>query len=180
MLIAEGVGAWIATHYAQTHPEQVRGLIVMAPEGVTAPALGQRWAKTRWLAGRWPLGALGLALISPLLPLLGRRQWLQRAWRQRRQLREYDATCRLLFLRRRQDLQAEQLERVLPELLLPVQVLQPQPASAITHELNQAYSHCFQHQVLQPINVPESEVWHRPEDIAAVIQNVLGAVPRGL
>ncbi len=176
ILIAEGVGAWIATHYAQAHPEQVRGLIVMAPEGVTAPALGNRWAKTRWLAGRWSLGVLGLTLMGPLITALGRRLWLQRVWRRRRQLREYSATCRLLFLRRRQDLQAERLERVLPELRVPVQVLQPQPAGTTTHALNQAYANYCQHPTLQAIDVAESEVWETPATIVAIVKNMLATV----
>jgi pimeloyl-ACP methyl ester carboxylesterase len=171
VLVAEGLGAWVATHYAQMHPEQVQGLIVMAPEGVKT-SLGDRWAKTRWLAGRWSLGALGLAFIGPLITVLGRRQWLRRMWQQRRRLRQYDATCRLLFLRRRQDLQAERLERVLPELRVPVQVLQPQSASATTHALNQAYSDCFQHQVLRPIPVTESAVWASAAEIEPVLQGV--------
>jgi pimeloyl-ACP methyl ester carboxylesterase len=178
VLVAEGVGAWIATHYAHAYPEQVRGLIVMAPEGLTAPALARRWATDRWLAGRWSLGALGLTLIGPLATLLGRRRWLQKAWRRRRQLREYVATGRLLFLRRRKDLQAERLERLLPELLIPVQVLQPEPVSPTTHALNQAYQNCFQRQVLQAVAVSEADLWHAPEPLTGIIQSLLvNAVP---
>ncbi|NJN20406.1 MAG: alpha/beta hydrolase [Leptolyngbya sp. RL_3_1] len=172
VLVAEGVGAWVATHYAQMHPTQVQGLIVMAPEGVTSPSLGDRWAKTRWLAKQWSLGAMGLALIGPLMTVVGRRQWLHRMWQRRRQLRQYEATCRLLFLRRRQDLQAERLERLLPELRVPVQVLQPQPASATTQALNRAYSDCLQHQALRPIPVAESAIWASAAEIEPVLQRV--------
>ncbi|MGD1906266.1 MAG: alpha/beta fold hydrolase [Leptolyngbyaceae cyanobacterium] len=172
ILVAEGVGAWTATRYAQSHPEQVRGLVVIAPEGVSAPALKQRWRRTRWLAGRWSLGAMGLMLFGPLGAMLGQQRWLRRTWQRRRQLRDYEATCRLLFLRRRQDLKAERLERQLPELLVPVKVLQPQRVSPTTHALNQAYSNCFQRQVLQPVPVSEAELWNAPEVVAEILQDL--------
>lgn len=139
ILIADSVGAWIAVRYSLQYPEKIRGLILMAPEGLVHPTLEQRWRKIRWLASPWSARGWGLQLTMPFMKWLGGDRWLHRIWQQRQQFRRYQATCQLLFQRRRTALLAESLNDVLSDLDIPVLLLHPEQCSETTQLIHQLF-----------------------------------------
>ena len=127
VLVADSLGAWVALRYALQHPQQVKGVIITAPDGLSHPQLDQAHRQDRWLARPWALRYwLGQGWA---------RVWRSRdrGWRQlqqrRRQLRQHPAACRLLWQRRAAAVRAEQLNGVLPQLDIPLFVLHPEAAS---------------------------------------------------
>lgn len=120
-LVAHSVGAWVALHYALRYPHQVRGIVVIDPEGLQPPALAGRWRRDRWLSQAWlPLDVLDRVGLSrrpgPWKHLLDHR----------RRLQHYPMARRLLFQRRWREVNAEQLDAQLPALAVPTLVLSTQ------------------------------------------------------
>lgn len=123
VLVGHSLGAWVALRYAQTYPQQVRGLVLVEPEG---------WANaqtTRWRLDRW--------LVSPLAPLITLGAWLggkgkRRTWQRRRHLlRRSPAACQILFRRRLADIAAEQIDPSQWPQTGPILQLIPNPPSSI-------------------------------------------------
>lgn len=114
-LVGDTLGAWVAARYALAHPEQVAALAVIDPEGVTQ----QPWGQERWLLN--PLAGLWLSL-SKLWS--GRSTAWLRAWHRRQQLRRHEGACRMLFQRRRSQLEAELLGTEAADLTVPTVALQ--------------------------------------------------------
>jgi pimeloyl-ACP methyl ester carboxylesterase len=129
-LVAHSLGAWVAAQYALTYPDQVQSLAVIAPEGVSDDRLRGRWRRDRWLVAPW----------SPLplvLPWLGKSPWAA-ALRDRRQcLRQTPAACKILFQRRAAAIHGELLQQRIEQIGVPVLVLEPAPATPLTHQLTQ-------------------------------------------
>ena len=159
VLIADSLGAWVATRYSLRHPEQVQGLILMAPEGLTHATLDKRWHKIRWLASPWSVRARGLPFISPFVRLLRGDRWLQRIQNQRQQFRRYQAACQLLFQRRRTALRSEWLNEALPQLEIPVLLLQPEQASDETQLANTLLQELTPKAHLLTLPGNESTIW---------------------
>ncbi|MEM0980671.1 MAG: alpha/beta hydrolase [Cyanobacteria bacterium P01_H01_bin.58] len=166
ILVAEAIGAWVAIRYCLQHPDRVKGLVLTAPEGLTHPLLARRWRGSRWLSNRWALRFWLLQLLSPLIKALGKGHWLQSIRQRRRQLRRHTATCRLLFQRRKSEIQAESLNAALPHLNLPVLILSPEGAA---HNVQLANTLCHQ---MSPnaelITIPG----HDAEQVAATVKAV--------
>lgn len=123
VLVGHSLGAWVALRYAQRYPNQVRGVVVVEPEGVVGTK-GSRWRLDRWLINP----------LSPLVPVMTLASWLGwkgklRSWRRRRHtLRQASAACQILFRRRPAEIAAEQIDPVtLP--LQPIMQFLPNPAS---------------------------------------------------
>jgi pimeloyl-ACP methyl ester carboxylesterase len=98
-------------------------------------------------------------------------RWLKSVHRQRRQLRNNAAACRLLFQRRQKLLTAEQLNASLPGLKTPLLLLHPDQSSvavSLTHQLVQELApHCQ----VQDIQGSELTLWETdPEGIDRAIQ----------
>jgi pimeloyl-ACP methyl ester carboxylesterase len=140
IFVAEGLGAWVATRYALQYPEQVRGLVVLNPEGVTPPGVKGRWGSRAWLARRWSPQFAALKLLWPLVALGGGSRWLRRVSRRRQELLHHPAACRILFQGRRAERQGERLDDALPSLRSPAWVMQPEGGDAIAQALNQTYA----------------------------------------
>lgn len=136
-LIGHSLGAWVAGRYALRYPHQVQGLVVIAPEGVSVPALAHRWRSQRWLARRVSPFTTLLQLGSPIIRVLGGRQWLQQIQAQRQQLLTFPATCQTLFGRRAAAIQAEEIT-TLPDHL-PLLALESSTPSPTEATLSQAY-----------------------------------------
>ena len=139
-LIGYSLGAWIATSYALRFPDQVKGLILLSPEGVQ-PERGDRWLWSRWLTAQPPLAFWLLRLFSPFAKVLGGREWVERSLQLRQQLLRSPIACKLLFKRRKAEIRAELLTADrLSWLKLPLLLLQGEQDDAMTVRLSQTYA----------------------------------------
>jgi len=136
-VVAEGVGAWVAAQLALHHPERVKGLVLMAPEGVATKR--DRWGWQRRLVGHVPLVGWGLQAIAPLIRQFRWRKaqhWLA----ERRQLRRSPTACQILFRRRHRAIKAELLDSHLGSLKVPLLLLQSEGAAPDVVEMNRVYA----------------------------------------
>lgn len=138
-LVATEVGAWVAAHYALQHLEAVRGLVLLAPEGVQTARTSHRWAGARWATSKLPLALWLLRAIAPLARWLG-RSGIDHLLHQRPQWMQSPVACKLLFQRRRAAFQAELLTDKVSGLKLPLLIVQGDRDSATTVELNRVYA----------------------------------------
>ncbi len=138
VLVGHSLGAWVAARYTLEHPDQVKGLCVLEPEGlVYAP---KRWRRERWLASPW--AGLWLAITKPFArkPEPGRNLvWLQN-YRLRQLLKRHPAACRLLFQRRRRALEAEIVDSQLGSLSMPMVLIQGEGAGENSRQLTQTFA----------------------------------------
>ncbi|MBE9067516.1 alpha/beta hydrolase [Leptolyngbya cf. ectocarpi LEGE 11479] len=138
VLVGHSLGAWVATRFALQYPERVKGLCVLEPEGLGYEP--KRWRRSRWLAS--PLGGLWLSITKPFVRQAAPGQtppWLQN-YHLRQRLRRYPAACRLLFQRRRKDIEAEIVGPQLATLSIPMVVLQGDGAGNTSQQLTQAFT----------------------------------------
>lgn len=137
VLVGHSLGAWVAVRYALRYPEQVKALCVLEPEGVTYEP--QRWRRERWLAS--PLGGLWLAITKPFArkSLPGKpSSWLQN-YQLQQLLKQSPTACRLLFQRRRKELESETVGNQLANLDMPIVVLQGEGAGITSQRLTQTF-----------------------------------------
>ncbi len=152
-LIGHSLGGWIAASYALKYLEQVRGLVLLAPEGVQVEGQRGRWRGSRWLVGRPSIGYSILRSLYPLARLFGRHKGIEQALQQRQLLKSSPTACQLLFQRRRSEIQAELLQEQLDWLKVPTLILQGSrdttDAIARSHtygdKLPQAYLEMIEH-----------------------------------
>lgn len=124
-IVAHSLGAWIATQYALMNPRQLKGLILLQPEGIaTDRRYLQRWQLEKRLTATVPLVPWCLQLAAPIARLLGRDTSIRQQLAYRQRLLAAPATCQLLFQRREAEITAELLNPHLSELLTPTQVIQ--------------------------------------------------------
>lgn len=110
VLVGHSLGAWVALRYALHYPDQVRGLVVVEPEGLVSPQAARRWRLDRWLVS--PLSPLGplMTLGAPILSWLGGKGRLRTWQRRRHTLRQAPAACQILFRRRPGEIAAERID----------------------------------------------------------------------
>ncbi len=144
-LVGHEVGGWIAASYALRYPDLVKGVVLLAPEGVKTPSSGKRWGWSRWLMMKPPVMLWMLKAIAPLAKLLG--QDLTPLFQLRQKLRRSPVACRLLFRRRAVEIQAELLNDRLGWLKLPVLLLQGDQEENLTRERVQTYAQAPQSRV---------------------------------
>lgn len=123
-LVGHTLGGWLGASYALKHLEQVSGLVLIAPEGVVAQAKRQGGEWTRWLIGRPPIGYIILQALYPLARLRGRHKGIEQALKWRKQILTSPTACKLLFRRRRAEIQSELLQEQLEWLQVPTLILQ--------------------------------------------------------
>lgn len=139
-LIGHSLGAWIAASYALKYLDQVRGLVLLAPEGIQVPKLERRWWWSKWLIARPPLLFWLLRSLRPIAPILGVQKRVEQALAQRKDLLQSPVACQLLFQRRRAEIHAEQLQERLDWLKVPVIVLQSEQDAFAAKLLSQTYT----------------------------------------
>jgi len=122
-LVGHSLGGWVAASYALKYPDQVKGIVLVAPEGVSSRAKN-RWSLDRWLMGQPPWLYWVLSLVHPLAKLLKRHKGIETLLARRQQLRRSRTACRLLFRRRANEIASEHLQSRLEQLTLPILLVQ--------------------------------------------------------
>ena len=139
-LVGHGLGAWIATSYALKYPETVKGLVVIAPEGIECDGYKQHWGWLRGLLSSPSLTAGFLKLISPFGFLFGQGKKIRYWLKGRQEMLKWNLATKLLYQRRWREVQAEMLNDRLTWLKLPTLILQGNQDQAIAT----AQSHTYQ------------------------------------
>ncbi|MGF1494896.1 MAG: alpha/beta fold hydrolase [Microcoleaceae cyanobacterium] len=159
-LVGHSVGGWIAANYALNHQDQVRGLILLSPEGVSTPDLKKHWQWMRSLTQSPSLSCWFLKLIRPFAGLFKKHEQID-YWLQLRQkiLTQSRGNHQLLFKRRWAEYQAELLNQRLSELNIPVLVLQDVQEGAIAMAQSETYAKLISKASLDAIK-PEYNLIH--------------------
>ncbi|MEZ2228141.1 MULTISPECIES: alpha/beta hydrolase [unclassified Microcoleus] len=133
-LIGHSLGGWVATSYALKYPDRVKGLVLLAPEGVNAGTRRGRWQMARLLTGTPPVAYWLLRSLYPIAKLFGGQNKIEELLKFRKQLIGSPVAMKLLFRRRGAEIKAELVDEKLCELTAPLLLLQesqnPAPASS--------------------------------------------------
>lgn len=173
-LVGHSLGAWVAASYALKHLEQVSGLVLLSPEGILTEDWQKSWRQQYWQQQK---KAIASWLWRSLLKLVNQLPWdlpIQR-WLQKLALdQSTDPTAKVLFHRRRAEIEAEFLQDRLNFLTIPVLVLCGERDQAHTLEISRAYARLCPQAELKII--PEAdgsfgETW--PSRVAEAIQQFL-------
>ncbi|OCR01364.1 alpha/beta hydrolase [Oscillatoriales cyanobacterium USR001] len=170
-LVAHSLGGWIAANYAIKHSDRVLGLVLLAPEGVKAGYLKQRWF---WMSLFGMLPSVILRMVrslSPIAKICGGRKNIDRLLQFQKGLIKSPTTAKILFQRRRREIQGELLDARLSELKIPILILQGAEDTAITLSLSQSYTALAPNAEIQVVsnggnNLPQE----MPEAIAQYIR----------
>ncbi len=122
-LVGHSLGAWVAASYALENLEQVSGLVLLSPSGVVTESWYKNWQQQHW---KQLLIAFASSVVRSLDSLLRLSPWNlpRQSWLKKFALRQPpDATAKILFQRRRAEIEAEFLQDRLNFLQVPVLVL---------------------------------------------------------
>lgn len=137
--VAHSLGAWIGTSYALKYPHQVRGLILISPEGVTPPNITNRWQISQLLVSQPPLFFWFCKLFYPLAGIFGKKAQIQECFNLRKKLLKFPTSSSLFFQRKSAEIKAELLDTKLNFLKTPTVILQGQKESSLSISLGETY-----------------------------------------
>jgi len=123
-LVGHSLGGWIAASYALKYPEQVEGLVLLAPEGVKIEQQEKRWQEMRKLVEISPLFVKILKFVKPVMRMLGWQEKIEKDLEQRQIWLQYPTACQILFQRQKPEIEAELLQDKLHLIEVPVLILQ--------------------------------------------------------
>jgi pimeloyl-ACP methyl ester carboxylesterase len=171
-LIAHSLGGWVATSYALKYPDRIKGLVLLAPEGVQAGNQQQRWQTASWLVSRPPVFFWLLQAIYPIAKLLGGKKKIEELLEFRNRLIESEVAMQLLFGRRRAEIIAELVDDRLPLLTVPVLLLHGSQDTPAAAALCQGYAALALNAELQSIGLESSDLLEEvPELVAKYIRD---------
>lgn len=139
-LVGHSLGAWVAASYALKHLEQVRGLVLLSPEGVATEYWQKNWQQQYWQQRGRSIAAWFVRSLSSLVNQLPWDLPLQRWLQKRAPTLSTDATAKLLFQRRRAEIESEFLQDRLNSLDVPVLVLCGDRDQPQTGEISRTYA----------------------------------------
>jgi pimeloyl-ACP methyl ester carboxylesterase len=176
-LVGHSLGGWIATRYGLAHPEQVKGLILLAPEGVDVPELKDRWKSASWLVGPKSFWVQLLKVVLPVARWMGKGKPIEALLERRSHFLQFFPACQMLFLRRAREIQAEYVQDELPDLKVPSLLLSGLSSHSDHPELdrlNQVYSQGVPHLKEQTLPTGDPD-WARnhPDGVAQAIRDFI-------
>jgi pimeloyl-ACP methyl ester carboxylesterase len=139
-LVGHSLGGWIATSYALKHPELIRGIITIVPEGFSLTNWKQYSYFTKLILANplmlslWCNGLEAIASISDNARLFARKQTYWDFFRQ------YPATCQIFFQRSTAVINRELVADRLGQLRMPLLVLQNELDQKATMIQSQAFA----------------------------------------
>ncbi|NMG05637.1 alpha/beta hydrolase [Brasilonema sp. UFV-L1] len=160
-LVGDSLGAWIAASYALKYPEQINGLVLLAPEGVEIQGQKKRWQRMQRILKRPSLVFHLLRLFRPITKIFGLNEKIEQDWRFHQVMQHYPTACELLFQRQHPEIQAELLHDELSFITVPVLILQGEKDNQEAIAMSRAYAQYILHAKLKTIahgedNLPES------------------------
>lgn len=123
-LVGHSLGGWIAASYALKYPENVNGMVLLAPEGVEIAGQEEYFRKMRRLLNYSPLVVKLLRSLITLTKILGWHEKITQDLQLRQDLLRYPIACQLLFKRRQAEIEAESLQKRLYMIEVPTLILQ--------------------------------------------------------
>lgn len=177
-LVGHSLGAWVAVSYALQHPEQVKGLVLLAPEGVQPRELGQRWLKARILISPLPVIYWGLKFMATGAKFFGIAPQIQELLKLRQKLKLNPIPCRLLFQRRPAEIQGEMVDHYLENLKVPILLLQTTSDQAEAIALIHTYASLAPTAELQKLEAPANNSVVPEQELAKEIHRFLGDISR--
>lgn len=143
ILVGHSLGGWVAARYWATHPDTVRGAVLIAPEGLPMLPPFHRDRRRLQLLSRSPLLRRSLTLLRPLARRPDSRLKSALEWRSR--LRRYPTATQLLLRRRSPLIEADWVNQGMqsPAIAPPLLLLRGTEDSPATTALAQSYANCF-------------------------------------
>ncbi|QOV24193.1 alpha/beta fold hydrolase [Anabaenopsis elenkinii] len=125
-LIGYSLGAWIAASYALKYPDQVYGLVLLAPEGVAVGGKKRSYHKMRKLLKSRTilLKIFQFSRRFNKFPVWEKQVNKYFSWHQIQRMFECPAACQIFFERRDSEIEAELLDKRLHLIKAPVLILQ--------------------------------------------------------
>ncbi len=176
-IVGHSLGAWVAVSYALQHPEQVKGLVLLAPEGVQPPELRKRWLKARILLSPLPI-SWSLKFMAIWAKLLGIAPQIQELLKLRQKLQLHPIPCRLLFQRRPVEIHREMVDRYLENLKVPTLLLQTTTDDAEAIALIHTYVSLAPGAELQKLSAPAHNSVVPEQELAGEIHRFFGGISR--
>jgi pimeloyl-ACP methyl ester carboxylesterase len=139
-LVGHSLGGWVAASYALKYPENVRGLVLLAPEGAATEAKEKHLQQMQNLLQRSEFTFTLLRLLRPIAKLFGWKINVNEEWKLRRKIDEFPTACELLYQRQKPEIYAEYLETRLHFMQPPVLILQGSKDSQEALGVSQVYA----------------------------------------
>ena len=173
-LVAHSLGAWVAASYALKYLDRVKGLILIAPEGVEVSSLKGRRFRARLLGSPLCLPVWLWRSLFPLAKLFGLEKKLKSQLQLRLKMRYSPTANHLLFRRRWAEIKAELLTEHLSYLKVPTLILQGSEDSKTALSMSKAYADSIPKAKLQIIEGGSNSLTEEmPEAIAQLIKDFL-------
>ena len=165
-LIGHSLGGWIAASYALQHGSQVKGLVLLAPEGVQTKEQQASWWWTRWLVSRPQLVYSLLKVFGFAAQIFGKGKLIDTLLKQQQQLLNSPTACQLLFGRRRAEIEAELLQEQLDNLKVPTLILQGRKDSSEAIARSQLYGESLAIAQLRMVDIAGNDL---PEALPGLV-----------
>jgi pimeloyl-ACP methyl ester carboxylesterase len=180
-LIGHSLGGWVAASFALKYPEQVRGMVLLEPEGLPTGKIRTRGQLNGLLLGRIPVGFWLLRSLQPLAYLIGKPQIIKQVLDYRQLLLNSPTTCKLLFQRSWSETEPELLHLKLESMQVPTLILQGGRDTVSAINQSKAYAELIPKAEHHIIGVGENDLsQHSSVEVAQYIRDFIkySAIPQ--